>query len=172
MTDAIETLQRIRNCLGWPDEIEAVDAAIAALSAQQARTDGGEANRNYREIAHLIGSIFFAGGFKAETFNERRLESLLIEVGTRYSSWDEVGAGDDRLEAAHPAPSPDAVSVDEAMVERALHARMPGGAEAWVFMFGARGGRAPDREHAEMMRRIITAALTTQHPSKGEDDGR
>lgn len=53
---------------------------------------------NYRAIAHLIGSIYFAGDFVAETANERTLESLLREVGTRYASWAEVDEGYDKLQ--------------------------------------------------------------------------
>lgn len=37
-----------------------------------------------RKVAHLIGSIFAYGGFKAETMAERELEKLLTEVGYYY----------------------------------------------------------------------------------------
>lgn len=43
-------------------------------------------------IAHLIGMIFLAGDFKAETEVERELEALLIGHGYRYRSWDEANA--------------------------------------------------------------------------------
>jgi chromosome segregation ATPase len=46
--------------------------------------------RDMKQIAHLIGSIFFAGNFIAETANERELETLLIKNGFRYKSWDEI----------------------------------------------------------------------------------
>lgn len=54
--------------------------------------------RDYRYIAHLIGSIFFAGDFKAETNNERLLESLLVKTGHRFQSWEEITADADRLD--------------------------------------------------------------------------
>lgn len=38
------------------------------------------------KIAHLIGSIFVYGGFKAETHNEAELEKLLRENGTFWGS--------------------------------------------------------------------------------------
>ena len=34
----------------------------------------------YKQIALLITSIFYYGNFKAETYNEKLLEKLLIEV--------------------------------------------------------------------------------------------
>jgi hypothetical protein len=40
--------------------------------------------KDLEEIAHLIGVIFYYGDFKAETYNERRLEELLIKSGYRY----------------------------------------------------------------------------------------
>ncbi len=46
-------------------------------------------NADYLNIAHLIGTIFMAGDFKAETENERELEALLIKTGHRYKNWDE-----------------------------------------------------------------------------------
>lgn len=59
---------------------------------------------DYRQIAHLIGSIFFAGDFKAETANERELEALLIKTGHRYASWDEIHfAGHAKAAPAAPA---------------------------------------------------------------------
>ena len=45
---------------------------------------------DYREIAHLIGSIFYYGGFRAETYNERQLESLLRKVGHFYETEGDV----------------------------------------------------------------------------------
>jgi hypothetical protein len=43
-----------------------------------------------RHIAFLIGNIYYYGNFKAETGNERELESLLIASGFRYKTQDEV----------------------------------------------------------------------------------
>jgi len=41
---------------------------------------------DYKEIARLIGSIFFCGEFKAETHNERELEKLLRKTGNFYDT--------------------------------------------------------------------------------------
>lgn len=67
-----------------------VDAwmARAALAGAALPTD-------LKQIAHLVGSIYFAGGFHAETANERELEALLVKTGYRYKSWNEVEAGSD-----------------------------------------------------------------------------
>lgn len=53
---------------------------------------------DYVRIAHLIGSIFFYGNFKAETFNERELESLLRKVGRFYESEEQVISGEPAVE--------------------------------------------------------------------------
>lgn len=45
-----------------------------------------------REIARVIGSIFVHGNFKAETYNERRLESLLREQGTFFDTLEQYDA--------------------------------------------------------------------------------
>ncbi|MDR5802177.1 hypothetical protein [Caballeronia sp. LZ001] len=45
-----------------------------------------------RKIAWLIASIFAYGDFKAETYNERKLEKLLRENGTFFSSGKEYDA--------------------------------------------------------------------------------
>lgn len=42
--------------------------------------------RQLREIAKTIGSIFCYGNFKAETYNERKLEKLLRENGTFWEA--------------------------------------------------------------------------------------
>lgn len=85
-------------------KLEAVRATVkeaaAALSGREA------VGHDYRAIAHLIGSIFYAGNFKAETANERTLESLLRDVGTRYASWEEVEAGEAGLNAISTTPQP------------------------------------------------------------------
>lgn len=58
--------------------------------------------RDMHELAHLVGSIYFAGGFKAETKNECDLEELLVKRGYRYISWDEVGEAAQRIEESRP----------------------------------------------------------------------
>jgi hypothetical protein len=94
-------------------------AAIAAHLAQQpeeaqpVRAEVVERFADYSKIAHLIGSIFFAGDFKAETANERELEALLVKTGHRYASWNEISAfrADDlpiEFSAAHLARQPKA----------------------------------------------------------------
>lgn len=44
----------------------------------------------YKEIADLISRIFYYGGFKAETINERILERKLTEVGLWPTSQNEI----------------------------------------------------------------------------------
>jgi hypothetical protein len=44
---------------------------------------------DYKRIAHLIGTIFYYGGFVAETHNERELEALLRKVKMFYQSEEE-----------------------------------------------------------------------------------
>ncbi len=60
--------------------------------AESALQQEVERLRGLNRIAELIGTIFFAGDFVAETINERELESLLINNGYRYRSWDEIEA--------------------------------------------------------------------------------
>lgn len=60
---------------------------------------------DYQLIARLIGIIFFAGDFKAETANERQLEALLIKTGHRYRSWAEIDALLDARQVAPVAPT-------------------------------------------------------------------
>lgn len=47
----------------------------------------------------------------------------------------------------------------EAMVERAMRARMPGGAAAWVWLFNCEGGQQPEEKHREWFRTVLSAAL-------------
>ena len=75
------------------DEDAADEAAFIFLrdhgpAIRQAMIDA----ERLREIAELIGCIFAYGDFKAETFNERRLEALLRENGTFWSSSREYEA--------------------------------------------------------------------------------
>jgi len=58
-----------------------------------------------------------------------------------------------------------APGVDEAMVERAMRARIPGGSEAWVWLFNCEGGIAPEEKHRDWFRRVLTAALTSARVS-------
>lgn len=51
-----------------------------------ARAQPASVADDYREIARLIGCIFFYGGFKAETRNERDLEALLRRTGNFYET--------------------------------------------------------------------------------------
>lgn len=50
--------------------------SIATLAQEEARKETDD----YRKIALLISSIFYYGNFKAETPNERELQSLLEKV--------------------------------------------------------------------------------------------
>jgi len=45
---------------------------------------------DHKKIAHLIGTIFYYGGFVAETYNERELQALLIKTGNFYNTEDEL----------------------------------------------------------------------------------
>jgi hypothetical protein len=49
-----------------------------------------EEQKDFKEIASLIGSIFFYGDFKAETYNERELEKLLRKHGYFFESEEEL----------------------------------------------------------------------------------
>ena len=65
-------------------ELARISAINAGISDENAalRADAERLNK----IAHLIGSIFVYGGFKAETHNETELEKLLRENGTFWES--------------------------------------------------------------------------------------
>lgn len=68
-----------------------VNSAIAAAPQPTAAVD--ERVADYKHIAYLIGSIYMAGGFVAETEAERELETLLVKTGHRYKTWNESEAG-------------------------------------------------------------------------------
>jgi hypothetical protein len=74
-----------------------------------------------------------------------------------------------RIEYAYIS-QPQGVVGDE-MVERAMNARIPGGAAAWVWLFNCEGGMVPQEKHRDWFRRVLTAAL---HPPtrEGQPDGR
>lgn len=81
----------------------ALRTLLGYFSATPTAGQGGDDDlRDYVCIAHLIGSIFFYGDFKAETFNERELERLLRKIGRFYQSESEVLAGD----PVEPTPAP------------------------------------------------------------------
>jgi len=67
-------------------------------------------NAELKEIARLIGSIFFYGGFKAETYNEKKLETLLRKIGFLFENESQVITE----EQATPPQAP-AVGDDEAI---------------------------------------------------------
>jgi hypothetical protein len=77
----------------WTDLEEYVIKEYAAAACVQANS--AALPTDLKKIAHLVGSIYFAGGFHAETANERELEALLVKTGYRYKSWSEVEAGSD-----------------------------------------------------------------------------
>lgn len=69
----------------------ALNKAIESLAAPASpAAPSGELHNDYKEIARLIGSIYYAGNFIAETHNERELEALLVKTGHRYMNWGEV----------------------------------------------------------------------------------
>lgn len=47
-------------------------------------------------IAHLIGSIFYYGRFKVETYNERKLVELLEKTGFLYKDEDAIIANEQK----------------------------------------------------------------------------
>jgi len=85
---------------------------------------------DYPLIAHLIGVVFMAGDFKAETATERQLEALLIKTGHRYADWAEVDAINERTFAAPVAAVPAVPS------ERDLEQRAIGRSEAAAIVLG------------------------------------
>lgn len=67
-------------------DVWSYSAPLAEQIVKQARADLEAENARLRKIAWLIGSIFVHGNFKAETSNERELETLLRENGTFWES--------------------------------------------------------------------------------------
>lgn len=51
---------------------------------------------------------------------------------------------------------PEDGEVPEAMLERAMRARIPGGSEAWVWLFNCAGGMAPEERHRDWFRRVLS----------------
>lgn len=51
-----------------------------------------------KEIAHLIGSIFYYGDFTAETFNEKKLEELLRLTGFLYKDEESLIKNSEQLD--------------------------------------------------------------------------
>lgn len=47
----------------------------------------------------------------------------------------------------------------EQAVDRAMNASIPGGSQAWVWLFNCEGGMAPQDKHREWFRRVLQAAL-------------
>lgn len=76
-----------------------LDKVSAAL--QSVRPPVGVVSDDYKEIARLIGSIFFSGDFKAETYNERELEKLLRKTGNFYDTQEQFD------DASRHAPTKD-----------------------------------------------------------------
>lgn len=72
--------------LAW----EVWQAALEQRAGSEAVPD---VSSTYRTIAHLIGTIYMAGEFLAETQAERDLELLLIQTGHRYKTWNESEQG-------------------------------------------------------------------------------
>lgn len=75
---------------------------VVSTSSDVARQPAGEQTELavYKRIAWLIGSIYVHGNFKAETCNERELESLLRSVGC---FWESLARFDADLLAAAPS---------------------------------------------------------------------
>ena len=63
------------------------------------------------------------------------------------------------------------VAVTDALVERAMNARIPGGSTAWVWLFNCEGGMAPEDRHRDFFRRVLEAALQQDHGVASYDEG-
>lgn len=77
------------------------------------------------------------------------------------------GSGGDHEDDCSKAPSlPSAGSADQivtdTMIDRAMNAPIPGGSQAWVWLFNCEGGRQPEEKHKDFFRRVLTAALSAQ----------
>ncbi|MDU9415529.1 hypothetical protein [Pseudomonas sp. zfem005] len=62
------------------------------------------------------------------------------------------------------------VDVTDAMLEKAMNARMPGGAPAWVWLFNCEGGQQPEDKHKDWFRIVLRAALSAP-PAAGVPEG-
>lgn len=118
---------------------------VTPLPAAPAPTD------DYRQIAHLIGTIYMAGDFKAETGAERKLESLLIKTGHRYANWAEVDAINERAFALASQPVA-ALPAEQAPTLQVHHIGqpqpMPLDAALSIIESGLQGARAQFAEQA------------------------
>lgn len=76
--------------LGTLQSFESPKHAIAALAQYEQGIGEYFGTEDYKKIAYLIGSIFFFGGFEAETYNEAKLEELLRKHGFWYNTVDEA----------------------------------------------------------------------------------
>ena len=61
---------------------------------------------DFRRVCELIGSIYFHGNFKAETANERELESLLRKLGYFFDNEEQLMNKLYPLDNGHCAPNP------------------------------------------------------------------
>jgi len=58
---------------------------------------------------------------------------------------------------ASPVPTPGS-GVTDVMIEKAMNATMPGGSQAWVWLFNCEGGMQPEQKHRDWFRRVLEAA--------------
>lgn len=49
--------------------------------------------------------------------------------------------------------------VPDAVLDRAMRAPIPGGSEAWVWLFNCEGGMKPEDKHRDWFRRVLAFAL-------------
>ncbi len=65
---------------------------------------------------------------------------------------------------ASPIPTPGS-GVTDVMIEKAMNARMPGGSQAWVWLFNCEGGMQPEQKHRDWFRRVLEAACPALPPA-------
>lgn len=167
----------------WSEALRIANEALAAAPPQPERPASGERVAFAVELPD--GSISPLGWMDMRV-NEAAQKWAVLGEGCRYvyAYRDDAMPG----ECRHPSQSTDGIftecdhcgatilevdeareprsevqyAVDEAMVERAMRARIPGGSEAWVWLFNCEGGMAPQEKHRDWFRRVVTAAALAQ----------
>lgn len=82
------------------DFLEQELTSIAIIAQEEARKE----DDSYRKIALLISSIFYYGNFKAETPNERELQSLLEKVNLWPTNEDLIVKRSNLSTLSNPTP--------------------------------------------------------------------
>ena len=53
-------------------------------------------------------------------------------------------------------------TVTDVMLDRAMKAPIPGGSQAWVWLFNCEGGMQPEEKHKDFFRRVLISALSVK----------